>query len=402
MKFDSVFFTKLLLLSVFFHSFPVYFTGSGAIGTLSILISSMFLLIITLNQVPAITSKFSLLILVSVPFCLFGFVYVFFSAIDLKNKFSFIVSFLLPLLSVIAYIHMKNMQKFVLKMFSIFTALELIICLGQMSTYMLGFGLPVSEEYLYMITGTFYNSNDLAAVVLSCCVVTLIFQSLNVTNGFNCSYIWIFSFALLIITLSRTALLLFILLFIISCGKSIVKYLLYSVSLFAFLFIFNPLSIGSQSADSNSGVENRIFSRMNSIFDIAENGVEVDGSLSLRIKSYSHYFSTLDDLSWGTGEYSNYGIFFHNADFDYSLISSNPHSLIIELSYWQGYIGLFSFLAVILAFICSSVKYIFYNIFSILMFLLITTIPSSSLLLYPVLFLMFYVLMHDDKKVNYE
>jgi len=92
----------------------------------------------------------------------------------------FLSILILPLvtLSLFRLLKLERQEKLFSKLYKLlfsFLAFQLIICLGQVMTYTFGVGLPVSTLYAeyYMVTGTFTNSNDLAAIVLISAFIVL-------------------------------------------------------------------------------------------------------------------------------------------------------------------------------------------------------------------------------------
>jgi len=138
----------------------------------------------------------------------------------------FLVILVLPflILSIIRlYYYSKdfNAVKFKYNLIILFLIAEVFICLGQFATYTFGIGLPISEEYgaFFAITGTFTNPNDLACVVL---LIAYLFIGIEANfTLWKKRLIWGSALLLLLLTGSRSALILGFLFFIFSRGYNL-------------------------------------------------------------------------------------------------------------------------------------------------------------------------------------
>ncbi|MFB2589068.1 O-antigen ligase family protein [Acinetobacter sp. c1-l78] len=217
-------------------------------------------------------------------------------------------------------------------------------------TYTLGFGLPVSSDYgefLY-VTGTFTNPNDLACIVmLSSFCIAKIEQEFP---SRNMAFIWLIIALLLLITSSRTALLATFLIFLatriefftLKAIKKIIISLVVCIPVVTIAF------------HSDISVVTRIVDKLDTIIGVYNNGVGFDHSSSLRIESYMYFLKNIGNLGLGSGEIYNYYKYSTYASFETELMFYNPHSLIVELGYWLGWIGLSFFMV---AFVYTMYEY---------------------------------------------
>lgn len=256
-----------------------------------------------------------------------------------------------------------------------FIITQFLICFGQLTNYYFGFGFSVRQSYFEnsMITGSFNNPNDLASIL-----VLISYILLNLEKSIKNNKSWFFLLLLLIMIIllgSRSALLLVILVLIISNKDGFLRKVP-TLILFGFLIYISLIlseSLGSEN------VLGRVSNRIMSISSMIDNGLSSDGSMQLRYDSYKHFFYVFEDIGLGSGEVRNYYVFGKDANFDVSLILSNPHSLIIELTYWSGYIGLFLFLLTI-----GYLFFIFNPSFLYLLLIFFTSMISSGALWSPI------------------
>ena len=145
-------------------------------------------------------------------------------------------------------------------------------------------------------------------------------------------------------------------------------------------FIFN--SIFTSDAD----VTNRIIARMESIRNVFENGLRSDESMNIRLESYFHFISNMNNLGVGTHKLSNYYIYSSNFNSNDMLMFQNPHSLIVEIGYWLGYPGLITFFgALVFLIVQNKVRLFFLVVIFISMFI------SSSVLISPLYFFFLFL-----------
>ncbi|SUA56880.1 Lipid A core - O-antigen ligase and related enzymes [Oligella urethralis] len=261
--------------------------------------------------------------------------------------------------------------RFIYKALFWFLIVQLIICFGQISTYTLGFGFPVSELYAErgMVTGTFINSNDLGAVALVIIFIVLGLEKFYFQQ--NKYLFWLIVVILLIITGSRSAILLAIFIFLLNKASDPKRIVIYTVlfALLAFTFVFVINNVESQALS-------RMSARLNTIVSIFQQGIYSDSSISMRVSSYLHFIQNLPKLGFGTGEINNYFKYSANANFrGAELLFQNPHSLVVEIGYWLGWLGLLFFFIPISFLLFYSKR----KLSLIVVLLIVSMIPSSIL-----------------------
>lgn len=280
-------------------------------------------------------------------------------------------SYLIAILSIpfiiLSFLRLKrflgpvNYASFIYKLVFYFCLLQLMVCLGQLSTYLFGLGLPVDRNYAYMLTGTFSNSNDLAACVL---LLSFIFTRVeNISTTKINIIIWLLIFILLVLTSSRSAIFITGLIFILTRRLNAINTIRNLLFFFGLFFIYNNFIL-----TNNSEIFLRITERLNTISIIMEGGLESDGSISLRTESYIHFLKNLGRLGFGSGEINNYYKYADNANFSTGLMFQNPHSLIVEIGYWLGIPGLFTF----------TIPFLYMSRYSNNIILLLLTVGISS------------------------
>lgn len=382
---------RAFFVAVLFSGFLGYAFNSGIVAYGPLIIMGGLVLIYEIFTNEKIAKKHIFSFLLFLPYVAWaGFIY-------LTNPFEgrylsthFLTILILPLL-VLSFARMlygDNQEynyKFIYKFLLIFIFLQLIVCLGQISTYAFGVGLPVNELYAEngMVTGTFFNSNDLAATVLA-----ILFFVLGLERYFfkEDKYLfWVVAFAILLITGSRSAIILSICLFIFGKLKDPRKIIVY-----VFLFsILSPLSLFFIGSAENEAVS-RILVRFESLINVLKHGISVDSSITMRVNSYLHFLEKIPELGFGSREVNNYFKYSHGADFrGVDLLFQNPHSLVVEIGYWLGWPGLFLFFGPMLLLLTYSRR----KISLIATFLIVSMIPSGilgSMLFFLVLTLSFF------------
>lgn len=368
---------KLFLISILISPFLGYFFGSGIIAYGPIIISMFLVLIIENLQPTKMATKDWGAVLIWLPYvCLASYYYIS-NPLDgryLTTHLLAIITLPIITLSLLQMYHNSlkaNIPLFLYKILRFFLIAELIICLGQISTYSLGIGLPINEVYkdYFMITGTFYNSNDLGAVVL-----LIAFLFINIESNHTLrqqGFIWLLFISLLLISGSRAALLTTGLLFIITRKVNTKNIFFYSM-----VFIFLFIAYTSFFLDSDNSVVSRLTSRVESLINVLKNGISSDGSMGLRLDSYIHFLKNLDQLGLGSGKINNYYQYAGNAKFNnIELMFQNPHFLIVELGYWLGWAGLICFFLAIV----YLQRYSKNKILTISIMIIASLIPSSIL-----------------------
>lgn len=364
-------FYQLFLISVLFSTFLGYFSGSGLVTYSPLILLMISIIIIELGYMEPMKSKDWLAIFIWFPYLVWaGYYYILNPYEDNYLTTYLLIIITLPFV-ILSFIRLRNnisfnYVDFIYKLILSFLIAQVLICIGQISTYVLGFGFSVSEEqemYL-MVPGTFTNSNDLGATVL---LLSFILISLEKYLLDRKVFIWCLIVILLLVSGSRSALLLTSLLFIFTRGLSTKDIITYSIFL---ILAYIPLSF---LLNSSNELFVNFSNRIQSLLIILEGGIGVDNSATLRLKSYIYFLENIFNLGFGSGKLNDYFKYSYNANFETELVFQNPHSLIVEIGYWLGIPGLISFaVASLYLFRYSERKLLLFGVISIS-----TLIPSS-------------------------
>lgn len=394
MKIYNRYVNQFLLFWIMLSVSIIYFFESSIVAYFPLILS--FFIFFIFNDNKFLTKHWYALILA---LSLSSYTLLIFSFNPYENNFisGYSVSLLMFLISIYSIINfMENsddnyFSQIVEKNLNFFIITQFLICLGQLTNYYFGFGFSVKKIYFEnsMITGSFNNSNDLASVL-----VLISYILLNLKKSINNKSWFLLLLLIMIILLgSRSALLLVVIILIMSNKDGFLKKIPILI-LFGFLIYISLIlseSLGSEN------VLGRVSKRITSIFSMIDNGLSSDGSMQLRYDSYKNFFYVFEDVGWGSGEVRNYYVFGKDANFDTSLILSNPHSLIIELTYWSGYIGLFLFLLII-----GYLFLVFNPSFFYLLLIFFTSMISSGALWSPIyIYIMILGFFIKKSKVRY-
>ena len=388
MKKSSLF--KFFILLTLASSFLAYFSNSGLLAYGPMLVVAIFILFFEVVEPSLLTYKEWLVILAFLPYTLISEYYYFLNPYEGKLlteysiTFVFIPFFIYVFLVLRRKCYGNDYGNFIIKIILIFLILQLIVCLGQISTYVFGLGFPVNQEYKYdfMISGTFNNSNDLAVVVL---LISITVAKLESLLKKNIKFIIWFSIAfLLILSSSRAAL--FCTLFVFLFSRNINYRTV--ISLLLMLFAVVPI-VGLVFSQNDNGVLNRISSRIETFQNIYENGLKADDSIGLRLDSYIHFVKNITNLGWGSGKLNNYYKFATNANFDGWLMFQNPHFLIVEIGYWSGWLGLISFLSAFIFLIFSYYRNTLFIFVAVISMAISSSVLGSSIYFFFLLLCMF-------------
>ncbi|MCZ8076093.1 MAG: hypothetical protein O9341_18395 [Paucibacter sp.] len=309
-----------------------------------------------------------------------GATYAFFDRGALNVKFQFLSTFILiPLiwyaLSIVSRLDTARRQLDHLLL--IYVATELFIMLLQASYFIAGIGLAPGDTYEFMIPGSQFNLNNLAAIV----VTLSIFYNATQANrpkwhrtSFNSIVLLI-----LLVTFSRLAILLYVADRLRKVNARDSKALLIVSTVLAGA----ALAFSAIDYTGNETIDASLY-KAKSLAEIAEVGLTADSSTSSRSESYLHFANKLDDLGFGSGEILNYSRFTRDALFSDEAIYFNPHSLVIEFGYWAGWPGLLS-LVIFLVMLYGRSKQGSWatRIFILAAVLVISSIPSSAIPLVP-------------------
>ncbi|KPZ72996.1 hypothetical protein AN944_00685 [Shewanella sp. P1-14-1] len=289
--------------------------------------------------------------------------------------------------------------------------LMFLICLYQ---FLLGLGLVISlpfvttrevYEGLYIVIGGVGNPNNqstlsILLVLLSLFIVPSKKNGRSIETKSNLKKIVLIYFSNLIIilmTLSRTVLVLYLLvtfLFYLQLNSKGRFLVLLIFSLFMFLGF-------TYMASLDSSFLSRIFDRFISIllfFDGAD-----DSSVGVRSQAYIYVLNNLDSSIMGFGP-NNFEDFFKNAEFYDSnvYLSESPHSFIFEMLLTFGIFG-YLFLTVLFSLMIRS---IFLGDYKILLFYccfaIVSFVPSSIMKMPSIFLLLFIPLLYSNGKQAYE
>jgi len=243
------------------------------------------------------------------------------------------------------------------------------------------------------IASFFNNPNNLAASSL---MIFLIVFYLSKDFGTKIKNRVIFSIEtfLLFITMSRVTLLIFFIVVSLSLFNNI--YFILFTLLFMIFIIPNFESILLNLYQEDLGLISENAERL----WLGLYGLSDDKSISYRSEIYEYFVNHLEDLNllgYGTRNFSD---FFHSTD----LASTNPHSLIIENFLAFGIMGGILFIMIfsilLLKYFAKSNKILDPLVISILSFLILSFVPSSSIrlsLMWIPLFI-FYMVMSNKNK----
>lgn len=332
-----------LMLSLFL----TYFTSSGIISySLPVLLCVLVFLYFILNKFHLKNNEW-LIIFVYFSFMLLGLAYYYINPYNgyfISQYMVFILSFPFSVVCLIClerYLNYEEFCSFINKLIVFFLIGQLLVTIGQFAFYLYGFNFKVTEDYekIMMISGTFYNSNDLSAVVILMAFIYK-FTSKYQRKWINCT-VWIILAYLLIVTGSRVCLFLFILI-ILSLGKITYKKII-TVSLLFFSILISLVFFGNLEVDVDHPLY-RIIYRINSISLIVVNGMGADESMSDRSSFYLYFIRHIEDIGIGSVSIGNY-FKFSNHSFSFTpLFFTNPHSFFVEIAYWMGWVGLIIYL----------------------------------------------------------
>jgi hypothetical protein len=258
-----------------------------------------------------------------------------------------------------------------------YVATEFTIILLQIAYFIVGVGLPPGELYESMVSGSQFNSNNLAAIVL----VLSVFY--NATSQDRPRVEWrvfnLLTVTILLITFSRLAVLLYILdrlraFNVRQMGKAVAVVI---ALVAAGVIVSNIEYTGNNTIDAS-------LYKARSLARLVDVGFEVDRSTSSRSESYFNFFEQLDRLGFGSGSILDYSTFTSGALFVDEALYHNPHSMVIEFGYWMGWAGLLSFgTFMIAAYARSSQGGLLQRGYVIMAVLFASSIPSSAIPLPP-------------------
>lgn len=272
---------------------------------------------------------------------------------------------------------------YIYKVFMYYLLVEVILCMEQIVYYNTGISMTshlVGKKYDNMISGSHVNANNLATVIV---LISYIFSQIEFKiKKISATMFWLLIFLLVILTSSRSSLVMVLVIFFftrkISLFSKLTYMLLFSVAILVFF------SLGSE-VGTDSLVLKRIIERIYSIYSMAIDGISSNNSMDIRYHSYIYFFNNLPNLGIGSGIIGDYFKYSGDANFDKSLMFTNPHSYIVEIGYWLGIPGLLLITFILLLLMIK------YNGSLLLLTIIILTssIPSSIFDFYQYFFLFF-------------
>lgn len=330
---------------ILFYVFNYVLVGKSPINTFPILVGIPIYILLIISAQLSIERRFffswvSLIFLSSLALIYLAIeigIYVF-----LSMEFFFFLSLPMLYLAIVRLFHQGNTD-LVVKGFLFFLGWQLFVVFGQISKRLtgIGFHLPAhyaddtSESYSLMLSGTFLNANDLAAV----CGMMFIFF-LFVRSAQPKAAVWgmILCIVLAILTASRSVFVFMFFSFVMFfCAKSFFR------GVFVTFFSLGVLGIFyyfSQEFISGFDFASRIIKRIETIWVLISYGLEADNSISIRLFSYINFLDNIGNLGLGSITLRDYSVFVDPLGTRFELMATNPHSFVVEISYWLGWLGL--------------------------------------------------------------
>jgi hypothetical protein len=284
---------------------------------------------------------------------------------------------LVVLLAILSYKNKIEIDIFI----TIFRGLIVLFCIVLLQ---LGISIGVLPKYdvfiqntihdvIILITGGFGNPNNLSVIFLMG-FLSLYLWKLNsdiIKSKFNNKLfdISIFmTFCVLIITMSRACLLVFVVVYL---WVAIKDRKVLQLSFLGILLLFFVIYLNTQL---DHGILTRNFDKLASVLS-----GEVSESENLRGNVYSHLMSNLFNYPLGLGP-SNYSEAFSDFPATDVDLSTSPHTFIFEFFLAYGIFGWSFLLLIIVTSIKSSIDLKLRSaIMILLLFLLLTFIPSSMM-----------------------
>jgi hypothetical protein len=212
----------------------------------------------------------------------------------------------------------------------VYAATELMIMMLQIAYFMFGIGLPPGELYESMVSGSQFNGNNLAAIIV---VLSIFYNatSQGVPRLERRLFNLITTVALLIL-FSRLAIILYI---FDRLRSSSVKRMVWPLAIVVVLLVSGQMI----EYTGNETIDTSIY-KVKSLATIVEVSLEADSSTSSRSESYFNFVEQLGGLGVGSVAILGYSNFTYGATFADAALFINPHSMVIEFGYWMGWLGL--------------------------------------------------------------
>lgn len=259
---------------------------------------------------------------------------------EFEPRLSFVHNFALALALILTsrITDQEQGSKKILTLISVILFAEALIVIGQFTYLNWNLGVkPRTENFdaTGVITGSYGNPNNVATI-LTLGVLTVI-KSNSILKETHKYALSAFTGIAIFITLSRTALVLYL------AGHAFfyIKSLFSHFSKERLLRTIAVISVISSSfyalyltqGNVDNPVIERSMSRISSIFS-----TQGDESANFRAIAHIRLFENIAGLGFGTFSDLNYRTFFKEDDEE--LMKVNPHSVIVELSFLYGYLGL--------------------------------------------------------------
>ncbi|MGM0914234.1 MAG: hypothetical protein ACQEWZ_07825 [Pseudomonadota bacterium] len=341
------FFCKLFLVMLFLSPFTRYFIEGAvwAYGPILISIVAVFFVAVYKNKSLKIKDLFGFVMLI--PFSFFALSAYLSNPLDGQYiSAHFVAIAVMPFVAAICILLLRTVPHdeysgFLVNLLFLFLVSQLVICLGQITNYVFGFGFHVNSERKSVteVMGTFYGSSSLASVVCLCAFIVSSLER-NLSDEKK-TMIWGVIFFILTLAASRSAIVLAGIIFILTRKRFFLK----SKKVYFFLILGASVLVIFVASSVNifqDRVFDNILLRLSTFRAMFEGGVSVDGSINLRLSSYLFFLQNMDSLWLGSWKILDYHEFSFGANFDTALMFSNPHSLIVEIGYWLGWPGLIS------------------------------------------------------------
>jgi len=372
----SLAFTALL----FFHGPIITITDSGTTGHLLFglglvfICSSLAFQVSRTRSLPWVGGLFTFVAVFML--MIVGTLYLLMDPTDFKVRVQFLASFLLLPLMWVSFSCISTSATTRLAIFRIlllYIGVELAIVLVQLSYFLIGFGLPPNQTYPTMITGSQFNGNNLAAIVV---LISIFYNATSLkTSRLEWLLFNLMTITILLIIFSRLAILLYIFDRLRSLSRRKIGHALVVLSLLA-LSVF---IVGNIEYTGNKTIDTSIY-KAKSLASIADIGFETDRSTFSRSQSYAHFLEQLGRLGIGSAVIFDYSRFTSSAVFPDRALYVNPHSMLIEFGYWMGWPGLGALGVFLLAaFTRSNQGSLMQRGFLLIAVLLATSIPSSAI-----------------------
>lgn len=268
------------------------------------------------------------------------------------------VSQLLASMLFLHYATSRSAWKFFKFSISIVLAIEFILAFLQISYYSTGVGLPPTfEDYsdFSFVSGSFANANDFAVFIAANCIALYSCWLLEGKDGRGYALLGICAMGVFV-SLSRTVFLFtifFIAFSLVRGGKKALKAPKKKANLVLLVAMLLIVMGFAVAVTTDFLVNTSVFER--SIARIGQVGeITTDESSGARSLVYIRFLESLPYLGVGTFSDLNYSKFFQPGDF--YLMTINPHSFLVEMSFLYGWAGCIAAIGLIAALMIGIMK----------------------------------------------